>query len=298
MLLKKLLYITILIFSYTINGQDSEECGHDAPEVRINIVRENSVGIQWSFMNLPPFVDNYEINYREVGSNIWNQRIINRDNIEFGAFLSVFTGANLGTLLPNTEYEWRVRLGCPNGAYGPWSETLSFTTLTGCEFDIIVSDDVNTGQSDIQSAESTITAINVINGGGTANYDAGGTVRLQPGFYARRGANFRAFIEGCFIIGARSVEEEVSVKEEIIETEYFNILTTVYPNPTNNFFTIESNQMITGYSLFNSFGKEVLNKEELGNKTTVNIENLPQGIYILRIVLQSGEVVMKKIIKN
>ena len=56
--------------------------------------------------------------------------------------------------------------------------------------------------------------------------------------------------------------------------------------------------MITGYSLFNSFGKEVLNKEELGNKTTVNIENLPQGIYILRIVLQSGEVVMKKIIKN
>jgi hypothetical protein len=72
----------------------------------------------------------------------------------------------------------------------------------------------------------------------------------------------------------------------------------IYPNPTSNYLTIQSanpNLRIKEFRLFEPLGKEYL--LELTDDQ-VNLNSISEGMYFLRITLQSGQIVMKKIIKK
>lgn len=89
-----------------------------------------------------------------------------------------------------------------------------------------------------------ITAFNVIESGVTMVYDAGRRVRLNPGFHAKRGSNFRAFIEGC--CGTTSLEDrsDTSASEEEADLTMppdTDFALYNFPNPFTQQTTIEYN---------------------------------------------------------
>ncbi len=80
----------------------------------------------------------------------------------------------------------------------------------------------------------------------------------------------------------------------ISELEIENNVTT-YPNPTSNIFTIKlKNDILKSAIIYNQLGQQV--KEIITNK--VDISNLSDGIYFVKINSQSGKTATKKVIKN
>jgi Zn-dependent metalloprotease len=66
---------------------------------------------------------------------------------------------------------------------------------------------------------------------------------------------------------------------------YFNNKLKIYPNPTSGIFTIQSffDNAITG-KIYDNLGKEVLKSLSITNgMNTIDIANLPKGIYLLKV---------------
>lgn len=71
----------------------------------------------------------------------------------------------------------------------------------------------------------------------------------------------------------------------------------MYPNPVKNSLTIEANSYITKVSVFNSFGQEVLSVNPDRNSTTLQTNNLSNGIYVVKTTI-NGKVATSKFIKK
>jgi len=70
----------------------------------------------------------------------------------------------------------------------------------------------------------------------------------------------------------------------------------VYPNPSHDFITIESTLKCKEIVLFNKLGKLVLQQQVAGNRIQVNTSNLDAGVYMVQVVLESGEVISRKVV--
>ncbi len=69
----------------------------------------------------------------------------------------------------------------------------------------------------------------------------------------------------------------------------------IYPNPTSNTFSIDlKNEVLEKATIYNQLGQKV--KEVTTNE--VNISNLSNGIYFVKIIAQSGNAATKKVVKN
>ena len=81
----------------------------------------------------------------------------------------------------------------------------------------------------------------------------------------------------------------------IEEVENENI--KIYPNPANDFINIEINDNHNGnfnISIYNSLGIKVM---ETSNENTINIEDLPSGMYFINVTTENLNKT-KKIIIN
>jgi photosystem II stability/assembly factor-like uncharacterized protein len=70
---------------------------------------------------------------------------------------------------------------------------------------------------------------------------------------------------------------------------------SIYPNPTNNYLTINANQNIVKAEIYNVNGK--LETTTTGNINTINTGTLPSGFYIIKLTGQSGNLITKKFTK-
>lgn len=71
----------------------------------------------------------------------------------------------------------------------------------------------------------------------------------------------------------------------------------VYPNPSNNFWTIEANSQITNISLYDVLGKEIYSSFPNSNEAKVDASNLIKGVYFAKISTNKG-VQTIKLVKN
>ena len=76
--------------------------------------------------------------------------------------------------------------------------------------------------------------------------------------------------------------------------EYEEQTFSVYPNPVQNTLHIQSTSPIEYYELFNALGQLQLS----GNTNQVNCSDLKHGAYWLRVVLEDGQIVTRKVVKN
>lgn len=68
----------------------------------------------------------------------------------------------------------------------------------------------------------------------------------------------------------------------------------VYPNPAKDYISIKSSKQITSIDLYDVLGKKVLS---FSMKSKIHVNNLPNGMYILKISTK-GTQIMKTIIKH
>ena len=77
--------------------------------------------------------------------------------------------------------------------------------------------------------------------------------------------------------------------------DFNNFSFSVYPNPSNQQINIESEQIFDNIKIFDATAREL--KNFTFNNKTINIENLPKGLYIIRFLRQEN-VFSKTFIKN
>ena len=72
----------------------------------------------------------------------------------------------------------------------------------------------------------------------------------------------------------------------------------VYPNPAGNFISISSNEQLAGssFSITDELGRVVMQGKLEGKTTTLNIEQLPQGLFMIRIGEQNQKII--KLVTN
>ncbi|MBK9593587.1 MAG: T9SS type A sorting domain-containing protein [Crocinitomicaceae bacterium] len=61
-------------------------------------------------------------------------------------------------------------------------------------------------------------------------------------------------------------------------------IATVYPNPTRSNLTIHTKEVISAVHIYNTAGLLIQSE----NKNSFSVENLPTGIYFLKIQTENG----------
>lgn len=85
---------------------------------------------------------------------------------------------------------------------------------------------------------------------------------------------------------------------DTLNVEDFNVsipTLNVYPNPTKDYITVDTQQMIKHLELYNLGGKLIIRNNY---KNEVDLSQLSDGIYLLKIILNEGTEVTKRIVKH
>jgi hypothetical protein len=138
-----------------------------------------------------------------------------------------------------------------------------------------------------------------INSGENVIYRAFNEIILENGFVADFGSEFIAEIIDCpynciLALPANTLRYEYSEKENsTLEQDlyYKEKPYKVYPNPSNGFFLIEKNiesENFCKVEIVNSLGTCILKTRIIGNHTSVDISNYPNGLYIITISDSDG----------
>lgn len=61
----------------------------------------------------------------------------------------------------------------------------------------------------------------------------------------------------------------------------------IYPNPTNDLLTVESGTTMSHCEVYNTAGAMLLNKPVDGKSFTINVSELPAGVYFIKTTSDS-----------
>ena len=108
-------------------------CSPDAPTgIFASDVIHNRATINWDNMNSALcFVDQYRIQYREVGASSWSQKTMSGP-VGSCNFASQKTDKLILNLTANTNYEYQMKAWYCGGGASSWSAIETFTTLDNC----------------------------------------------------------------------------------------------------------------------------------------------------------------------
>jgi len=133
---------------------------------------------------------------------------------------------------------------------------------------------------------------------------AANEIILSPGVIIEEGSDFRAYIdtESCIVnrrIDNNSIEGTAIIEQE--SNEDFILEMDIYPNPTKNILHLILSKKIENsiIEIFDFNSGTLVQKKEYQNSKTIelNLSNLPNGIYILKLSHENG-IITKQIIKN
>lgn len=91
--------------------------------------------------------------------------------------------------------------------------------------------------------------------------------------------------------------EEQSVQFCISTSDVKNLSSSfrIYPNPSTGFLNFEFGEIIESVSVYNNLGQLLINQSIKDYSATLNLESIPQGIYLVK-VNAAGQTIIKKII--
>ena len=83
-----------------------------------------------------------------------------------------------------------------------------------------------------------------------------------------------------------------------VDLRYLDKHITLFPNPTDNVFTVNSSaEIIRELTLYDNNGKAVWRQNVNDYETQVNVENLAPGLYFVRLTMSNGIVTKKLIVR-
>ena len=83
---------------------------------------------------------------------------------------------------------------------------------------------------------------------------------------------------------------EFTIGDGTTATENFNkSLVKIFPNPTTDYFTITDNPYVESIQIFNIVGKQMA-ATNFQNGDAINISNFPNGLYLVRMLDDDGDV--------
>ena len=85
-----------------------------------------------------------------------------------------------------------------------------------------------------------------------------------------------------------------SIKEVMIN----GISAKVYPNPVSNDLNIECGEKIESLDIYDALGRRVISKQNTPKSTTIDVSNLDNGIYILKLRTAKGSGEYKVVVKQ
>lgn len=96
--------------------------------------------------------------------------------------------------------------------------------------------------------------------------------------------------------GSCSDTDKIVVLEKVgINSPTSSALFTIYPNPASNQFIIQTDGKLKAYEMYNTIGQKLTSAFIYGNQTVVNTENLPAGLYFVKIILPNDSYQIKQI---
>ncbi len=274
------------------NGCPRATCSLSAPLQRATTnITATSASISW---NTVSGNNGYNSQYKKNTSSSWTTISSNSSS----------TSQNISNLEANTLYNWRVRTRCSNGQFGRWSSPVNFTTLDGCEENKTLANTV-TG-FELTEVSNTILSLSSIENNANVTYSAGLSISLKAktntNFHAKRGSKFLAKIEGCTPTTTSSKNTSSKEKDKNINSvTKIEDSITLYPNPTQEIVNIASKASISSWILYNTIGiNRLQGKAKISklNAFSLNLNGYANGLYLLHIKLENGDIVIKKIIKN
>ena len=139
-------------------------------------------------------------------------------------------------------------------------------------------------------------------------YHAGNFVELTPGFEAEFGAQFAAYPEGCSenYIYKNDTQNNNSINTiEKITDETINLVKiargfSIYPNPSSSTIDIKmKDSQFKKVSITTIDGKMVYERNvEPTDTTQIDVSRYANGVYIITITSEDGELLTEKLIKN
>lgn len=73
---------------------------------------------------------------------------------------------------------------------------------------------------------------------------------------------------------------------------------SIYPNPTSGMLNITSNEEINSVEIFNSIGNTVVSSKVAGNSSAIDMSNLPNGMYFVRVSTLNGIETVKVVLER
>ncbi|MBQ2076754.1 MAG: T9SS type A sorting domain-containing protein, partial [Bacteroidales bacterium] len=73
---------------------------------------------------------------------------------------------------------------------------------------------------------------------------------------------------------------------------------SIFPNPTSGMLNVTSNEEIDSIEIFNSVGTTVVSSNVAGNSSAIDMSNLPNGMYFVRVSTANGIETVKVVLER
>lgn len=194
---------------------------------------------------------------------------------------------NLSSLAYNKTYHVKITTLCGSGDE---SEALvtSFTTST-----LYITVVAEAGANGSISPEGTFTV--------EVNSDTTLTVRPDAGYVIEKVLVNDENVGTDSIVRLTNIRTTMVVKAFFMEDvgiENFDVNLNIYPNPTHNELTVQSDLRFENYTIMNIMGQEIASDVVNDLHFTLNVSNLKPGAYFIRLMNSNGTSVTRKFIKE
>lgn len=134
--------------------------------------------------------------------------------------------------------------------------------------------------------------------GGAVAFNSGTMTTSSNSTYSYTITTAGRYDYDCSIHGA-SMSAGFTVTSTGINEPVINLLTTAYPNPFKDKFTLKYGKAVQSVKIYNVVGEQIKSIElsSLEEKVDVDFEGVPAGIYFIRTYNEGTIVETKKIVK-
>lgn len=141
-------------------------------------------------------------------------------------------------------------------------------------------------------------------------YHANDYLELVPGFETRNNAKFAAYIAECsegFTYKVGTVQEDNLEQDDYaLNIGYGNQINltkiknnfSIFPNPSNTSITISYTKQLQKITVFSMDGKMILSRETEDNTSQIDVSAFINGLYLITVETQNGQLLQSKFIKN